>query len=97
MKRIALAAGLAACLGLFAAPAGAEDVILRRDPANAAKEVNVSGTITAETPAGVKIQVGKDVQLIPPDDIRYIGYDVKSTRTSTRCRSATCTARSRRP
>ena len=97
MKRIALAAGLAACLGLFAAPAGAEDVILRRDPANAAKEVNVSGTITAETPAGVKIQVGKDVQLIPPDDIRYIGYDVKSARTSTRCRSATCTARSRRP
>ncbi len=32
MKRIALAAGLAACLGLFAAPAGAEDVILPARP-----------------------------------------------------------------
>ena len=38
MKRIALAAGLAACFGLSAAPAGAEDVILRRDPNNPAKD-----------------------------------------------------------
>ena len=77
MKRIALAAGLAACFGLFAAPAGADDTILRRDPNNSAKDVNLSGTIQDETPAGVKIKVGKDIQLISPEDIRYIGYDVK--------------------
>ena len=78
MKRIALAAGLAACLGLFAAPAAwADDTVLRRDP-KGGKDVNVSGVIEDETPAGVKIKVGKDAQVIPPDDIQHIAYNLKA-------------------
>jgi predicted negative regulator of RcsB-dependent stress response len=74
MKRIALAAGLAACFGLFAAPAArGDDSILRHDP-KAGKDVNISATIEEETPAGVKAKIGKDSQVIPPDEIVFIAY-----------------------
>ena len=75
MNRIALAAGLAACLGLFAATARADDSVLRRGPGG--KDVNVSGTIVEESPAGIKIKVGKDAQLIPPEDILHVAYQLK--------------------
>ena len=78
MKRIALAAGLAACFALFAAPvARADDSVLRRDP-KTGKDVTVSGVIQEETPAGVKIKVGKDSVVIPPDEIADIAYDLKA-------------------
>ena len=78
MKRIALAAGLAACLGLFAAPSvRADATIIRHDP-KGGKDVILSGVIQSETPAGVKVKVGKDSQLIPPDQIAHISYDLKA-------------------
>ena len=46
MKRIAFAAGLAACLGLFAPSARADDSVLRRGPGG--QDVNVSGAIVEE-------------------------------------------------
>ncbi len=78
MKRIALAAGLAACLGLFAAPSvRADATIIRHDP-KGGKDVILEGVIQSETPAGVKVKVGKDSQLIPPDQIAHISYDLKA-------------------
>jgi hypothetical protein len=77
MKRIALAAGLATCFSLFAASiASADDTILRRAPGGG-KDVIVNGAIEEETPAGVKIKVGKDSVVIPPEDILYIAYNNK--------------------
>jgi predicted negative regulator of RcsB-dependent stress response len=77
MKRIALAAALAASFALSAAPAAtADDAILRRDP-KSGKDSTVRGTIENETPAGVKIKVGKDSQIIPPDEIVYVAYQAK--------------------
>ena len=78
MKRIALAAGLVACLGWFAAPsARADDSVLRRDP-KTGKEVTVNGVIQEETPAGIKIKAGKDATLIPPDEIVHVAYNLKA-------------------
>jgi len=68
------AAGLAMCFSLFAAaPSRAQDTIHRRDP-KGGKDVNVSGVIEQESPAGVKIKVGKESVLIPPEDIVHIAY-----------------------
>jgi hypothetical protein len=76
MKRIALAAGLAACFSLLsAASSRADDTVLRRDKSG--KDVTLSGTIVDETPAGIKIKVGKDVQLIPPEDVSDVAYQLK--------------------
>lgn len=78
MKRIALAAGLAACLGLFAAPwVRADDTIIRHDP-KGGKDVVLSGVIQAETPAGIKVKAGKEPQDIPPDQIVHISYNLKA-------------------
>jgi predicted negative regulator of RcsB-dependent stress response len=74
MKRILFAAGLAACFSLFAAAASrAQDTVVRRDP-KGGKDVMVSGTVEQESPAGVKIKVGKQSLLIPPEDIVHIAY-----------------------
>ena len=75
MKRIPLAVGLAACFGLFAAAsARADDTVVRRDKSG--KDVILSGTLVDESPTGVKLKVGKDTQVIAPDDIVDIGYAV---------------------
>jgi hypothetical protein len=74
MKRILFAAGLTVCFSLFAAaPSRAQDTVRRRDP-KGGKDANVSGAIEQESPAGVKIKVGKESLLIPPEDIVYIAY-----------------------
>lgn len=76
MKRIALAAGLAALFSLsVVSVAPAQDSIGRRAPGG--KETTVNGAIEEETPAGVKIKVGKDSVVIPPDDILYVAYSNK--------------------
>jgi hypothetical protein len=76
MKRTALVAGLSACLGLWAAAAArADDTVVRRDKGG--KDVSLTGTIVDETPGGIKIKVGKDALLVPPDDIVDVGYPVK--------------------
>jgi len=79
MKRIALAAGLAACLGLFAAPSiWADDTtIIRHDP-KGGKDVVLSGVIQDETPAGIKVKAGKDSEVIPPDQIAHVSYNLKA-------------------
>jgi hypothetical protein len=74
MRRSAIAA-VAAYLGLFAAgSAHAEDLVIRRDASG--KDVTLSGTITAETPAGIKIKVGKNEQVVPPDEVEDVSYQL---------------------
>ncbi len=70
MKRILFAL----FVSFFAvASSPAQDVVVRRDP-KGGKDVSVNGTIEQESPAGVKIKVGKESQLIPADDIVHIAY-----------------------
>jgi len=70
MKRILLSVFV---LFIAAASSQAQDVVVRRDP-RGGKDVSVSGTIEQESPAGVKIKVGKESQLIPSEDILSVAY-----------------------
>jgi predicted negative regulator of RcsB-dependent stress response len=70
MKRILLSLFV---ISFAAASSQAQDVVVRRDP-RGGKDVTVSGTIEQESPAGVKIKVGKESQLIPAEDILHVAY-----------------------
>jgi len=74
MKYSTLAAA-AVGFTLFAASARADDAILRRDKNG--KEATVAGTIVEESPAGIKVKTGKDIVLVPTDDILTVGYGLK--------------------